>query len=102
MSARPPLGDDGWDDERLTAALRTRSDTAQRPVPSDLIEETLARVRRLEPRRPWFAGRGLVGVATVANALLYPRLSGATSGWVWVSAAALLPATGAVVRLARA
>jgi len=75
MSARPPLiGDDGWDDgwdgERLAAAFRVRSDAALRPVPSDLVEETLARVRRLEPRRPWFARRGLVGVTTAAAVLV--------------------------------
>ncbi|HXI82435.1 MAG TPA: hypothetical protein VNM34_16645, partial [Verrucomicrobiae bacterium] len=75
MSARPPLigddgPDDGWDDERLAAAFRVRSDAALRPVPSDLVEETLARVRRLEPRRPWFARRGLVGVTTAAAVLV--------------------------------
>ena len=71
MSARRALiGDDGWDDERLAAAFRVRSDAALRPVPSDLVEETLARVRRLEPRRPWFARRGLVGVTTAAAVLV--------------------------------
>jgi hypothetical protein len=71
MSARPPIvGDDGWDDDRLGAAFRARSDAAGRPVPGDLVEETLVRVRRLEPGRPWFAGRGLVGVATAAAVLV--------------------------------
>ena len=43
---------------------------------------------------------GAVAAAAVANATLYPRLY-AASGWIWVSAAALLPAAAAVARLAR-
>jgi Glycosyltransferase family 87 len=44
---------------------------------------------------------GAAGAAAVANATLYPRLY-AANDWVWVSAAALLPASAAVARVARA
>ncbi len=43
----------------------------------------------------------LVGVATTANAVLFPGLAGQlVHGWTFVSAAALLPATAAVALLA--
>jgi hypothetical protein len=65
-----PRDSDGWDDQRLGAAFRARADTAPRPLSADLVEETLARVRRVETRRSRFAARSLVGLATAAAVLV--------------------------------
>jgi len=45
---------------------------------------------------------GLLAVATIANATLFPRLTATPPGWTFVSAAALLPAVLAVLVLGAA
>jgi hypothetical protein len=50
-------------------------------------------------RRELMLVAGLLAVATIANATLFPRLAATPPGWTFVSAAALLPAALAVVVL---
>jgi hypothetical protein len=96
VSGPPRDGDDGWGYERLGAAFRARADAAPRPLPADLVEATLARVRRVEPRRPWFAGRSFVGLATAATVVVAVGVFGvATLGPAIRPAASPSASTGA-------
>ncbi|HEY8987720.1 MAG TPA: hypothetical protein VIM39_01790, partial [Candidatus Limnocylindrales bacterium] len=50
--------------------FHARSDAEPRPPADDLVDETIARIQRFEPRWGWFTRRGLVATATALGILV--------------------------------